>query len=162
MKSLAVCLTAVCCLTLAACGNDPAAGETDTDAADFAARINNGTAASSEPAANAVQAPLAQQSPNVAQPIPPAPAPANAAPGAFAAGTATDPASATCNANRMGPFIGKVADSRTRVDIEDTAGPGAQIRFVRPGGDYIAPNPESPRLNMMLDNQDIIRDARCG
>lgn len=144
-------------VALSACGNDPDAASKSASAADdFAARINGvGDGANNNPPTTG-DTPRPVAAPTVAQPLP------DAAQGAFAAGTATDPASANCGANKMGSFIGKVADVRTRVDIEDVAGPGREIRFLRPGGDYVKPDATNPRLNIMLDIQDVIRDARCG
>jgi GTPase Era involved in 16S rRNA processing len=63
----------------------------------------------------------------------------------------------------MGPFIGKLADEATRREIVTLLGRSDNVRIVTfdtPG--YINPNPKSPRLNLMLDAQSIIRDARCG
>lgn len=144
-------------LILAACGSDPNADANANAAAeDFAARINGvGDGANNNPPTTG-DTPRAVASPTVAAPLP------DAAEGAFAAGTATDPASTTCGANKMGPFVGQVADVRTRIDIEDVAGPGREIRFLRPGGAFVQPDATNPRLNIMLDSQDIIRDARCG
>jgi hypothetical protein len=63
----------------------------------------------------------------------------------------------------MGPFIGKLADEATRLDIVKTLGRSGDLRFVAfGGGGFINPDPTSPRLNLMLDAQNIIRDARCG
>ena len=130
-------------LALAACGGS--ADDNSNSADDFAARING-----SQPDASATVAPT------VAQPL------EGAAPGAFAAGTQTDPQSATCAANRMGNFIGKPADEATRAAILVAATGAREVRFVPPGSDYIRPDPTNPRLNLMLDNTGIIRDARCG
>lgn len=138
-------LSMLAMLLLSACS----AAETDTanSADDFAARINGGDT----PNAQATVAPTV------------APPRENAAPGAFAPGTATDPESATCAANMMGPYLGKLADEATRSAIDAAAfGAASEVRFVAPGGDYISPDPTSSRLNLMLDNQGIIRDARCG
>lgn len=133
-------------LSLAACGaseSEPA----DTGAEDFAARINNGGSAPASEGA-----------------VPPTIAPPreNAAPGAFSPGTATDPDSATCGANAMGPWIGEPASDQNRSAIMQAAGAGRNVRFIAFGSDYIKPNASSTRLNLMLDRQGIIRDARCG
>ncbi len=131
---------------LSACSNgaeDDAANNAD----EFAARINgDGTAA----------APQGDQAPQIAQPLP------NAAPGAFTPGTATDPASETCGANRMGQFLGKPADDGTRNAIMEVGSDVSQIRFLAAGSAFVKPDPTSPRLNIMLDEQGVIRDARCG
>jgi hypothetical protein len=134
-------------LSLAGCGSepDPAANSADS----FAQRINQNAAAT--------PAPLATATPQIAQPLP------GAAPGAFAEGTLTDPASQTCGANLMGPFIGKPADQPTRAAIAQTLGRTENLRFVPYGtGGFVNPDPTNPRLSLMLDAQNIIRDARCG
>ena len=149
MKYILATMSAAALFALAGCSNDPAPGAGTNAADDFASRINGGNPAGGQSAQGA-------GAPTVAQPLP------NAADGVFPPGTVTDPASTTCGANLLGPFIGKVADARTRIDIEDAAGTSSEIRFVRPGGKFIRPDARSPRLNIMLDSQDIIRDARCG
>ncbi|TAD80519.1 MAG: hypothetical protein EAY70_05670, partial [Sphingomonadales bacterium] len=86
-----------------------------------------------------------------------------AAPGPFARGTLTDPASKTCGAPLMGPFIGKLADQATRAEIANMLGRTDNLRFVAYGsGGFVNPDPTNPRLSIMLDAQNIIRDARCG
>lgn len=146
MKTLAFTLSTLSLVALAACSTAEEA-DTSGNADEFAARINGGEAA---PQVNATVAPTV---------VPPR---ENAAEGAFAPGTATDPESATCSANKMGPFIGKVADEATRLDVMNAAAGAAEVRFIAPGGDYIRPDPTNPRLNIMIDKQGIIRDARCG
>jgi hypothetical protein len=134
-------------LALAACGSEPDPAANDADS--FAARINQ----------NAGAAPMPQGTvaPALAEPKP------GAAPGVFAPGTVTDPASKTCGANLMGPFIGRPADQPTRAEIAKTLGRTDNLRFVAFGSDgYINPDPTNPRLNLMLDAGNIIRDARCG
>ena len=136
-------------LALAACGGDadPAANDADS----FAARINQNAAPGTPPA------PEATSTPKIADPLP------GAAPGAFAAGTQTDPASQTCGANLMGPFIGKPADQATRAGIAKVLGRTDNLRFVPYGTNgFVNPDPTNPRLSLMLDAQNIIRDARCG
>lgn len=128
---------------LAGCGGNT--DDSSNSADDFAARING-----------AQPNPQATVAPTVAEPL------EGAAPGAFAPGTATDPQSAGCNANLMGPYIGKAADEPTRIAIQTAAAGASEVRFVAPGGEYIRPDPTSPRLNLMIDNLGVIRDARCG
>ncbi len=138
-------------LLLAACGSAPQ--QPGKDAESFAARIGTGEAT---PAAGA---PLAQATvaPTVATPLP------GAAPGVFAPGTLTDPASKTCGAPLMGPFIGKLADQPTRAAIAQTLGRTDNLRFIPFGATgNVNPDPTNPRLSIMLDAQNIIRDARCG
>lgn len=137
-------LCAASVLFLSACGNgasDPA-GNT---AEDFAARINGGKAAAAQ----------GNVQPTIAEPKP------GAAPGPYAAGTHTDP-NVRCGANVMGPYIGQLASDEIRSEIVGVIAGSNEVRFVMPGGDYIAPDPASPRLNLMLDATGIIRDARCG
>ena len=130
-------------LALAACGPDPDRGSTASEAEDFAARINGGapTASNAPPTTGDEPRPLV--TPTVAQPLP------QAAQQEFSQGRASDPAYTTCDASKMGPFIGLVADARTRIDIEDAAGPGREIRFLRPGGVFVKPDPGNPRLNIV-------------
>ncbi len=132
-------------LLLAACGDAP---ENGNDADSFASRIKgNGE----------TPAPTGTAAPAVAEPLP------GAAPGVFTPGTQTDPASKTCGANLMGPFIGKPADEATRAEVAKVLGRTDNLRFVAYGSPgYINPDPTNPRLNLMLDAQNIIRDARCG
>ena len=153
-------------LVLTACGGaetPDAASEAD----EFAARIN-GTASAeqAEPVAPAPGSGPSAAPDAVETYAPPAPTVApprtDAAPGAFAPGTATDPASATCGANKMGPFMGRLADDATRANIMSAAAGAADVRFIEAGSEYIRPDVSNPRLNIMLDVQGIIRDARCG
>jgi hypothetical protein len=86
-----------------------------------------------------------------------------AAPGPFVPGTLTDPASKACGAPLMGPFIGKLADQPTRAEIAKMIGRTDNLRFVAYGSiDNVNPDATNPRLSIMLDAQNIIRDARCG
>jgi hypothetical protein len=137
---------------LAACGSE--ADEPGSDAESFAARIGAGEAT---PVPGAPPAPAATATPQIAQPLP------GAAPGPFARGTLTDPAAKTCGAPLMGPFIGKLADQATRAEIAKMLGRTDNLRFVAYGsGGNVNPDPTNPRLSIMLDAQNIIRDARCG
>lgn len=130
-------------VALASCGEP----QTET-ADDFAARVGNPAGGST--VANGTVAPTVQE------PLP------DAAPGPFQAGTQTDPNSA-CGANKVGEFIGKLADDPTRVAVQQAAEGTSEVRFVGFGVPVtINPDPASPRLNLMLDAQGIIRDARCG
>ncbi len=148
-RAFAMSLTA---LALAACGSEPA--QPGNDAESFAARIGAGEAT---PAPGTAPAPAATVAPSVATPMP------GAAPGPFARGTLTDPASRTCGAPLMGPFIGKLADQPTRAEIAKMLGRTDNLRFVAFGSAVtVNPDPTNPRLSIMLDAQNIIRDARCG
>ncbi len=152
-------LTTAAACALAACSSEPEpvdpAAQAQAEADAFAQRIKSG--APTPAASGAAPAPQATVAPRIAQPLP------GAAPGPFMPGTATDPAAAKCGANRMGPFIGKLADEPTRLEVVKTLGRSDNIRFVAFGsGGFINPDASNPRLNLMLDQQNIIRDARCG
>lgn len=135
-------------LALSACGSE--AGSPDNDAESFAERIG---ADKATPTPN----PAATEAPRIAEPLP------GAAPGPFARGTLTDPAASTCGATLMGPFIGKLADQPTRAEIAQVLGRTDNLRFVAYGSiGNVNPDPTNPRLSLMLDAQNIIRDARCG
>ena len=63
----------------------------------------------------------------------------------------------------MGPFIGKPADQATRAEIAKVLGRSDNLRFVLYGSNAsVNPDPTNPRLSLMLDDANIIRDARCG
>ena len=143
MTKLAIGIATSALFTLSACGGNSQDNSNSAD--EFAARING-----AQPNAQATVAPT------VAEPLD------GAAAGAFAPGTATDPQSAGCSANLMGPYIGKPADEPTRIAIQTAAVNASEVRFISPGSAYIRPDPTSPRLNLMIDNLGIIRDARCG
>jgi hypothetical protein len=143
---------ALAVLALTACGSEPK--QPGNDAESFAARIGAGEAT---PAPGATPAPAATATPQIATPLP------GAAPGPFAKGTLTDPASRTCGAPLMGPFIGKLADQATRAEIAKMLGRTDNLRFVAFGSaGTVNPDATNPRLSIMLDAQNIIRDARCG
>ncbi len=152
--NMRLCLAAIPALfALAACSS-PETPDATSEVDEFAARINGPA-----PAQQATPEPdqtYAPQAPTVAPPR------TNAAPGAFAPGTSTDPASATCSANKMGPYMGRLADDATRANIVSAAAGAADVRFIEAGSAYIQPDATNPRLNIMLDVQGIIRDARCG
>lgn len=139
-------------LLLSACGSEPEQAGNDADS--FAARIGKGEAT---PGSGGVPVAQGTVAPTVAEPLP------GAAPGPFAPGTLTDPASRTCGAPLMGPFIGKLADQATRAEIAKMLGRTDNLRFVTFGSvANVNPDPTNPRLSIMLDAQNIIRDARCG
>jgi hypothetical protein len=137
-------------LALTACNSEPA--QPGNDAESFAARIGQGDATpAGVPTAQGTVAPT------IATPMP------GAAPGVYSAGTLTDPASKTCGAPMVGPFIGKLADQATRAEIVKVLGRTDNLRFVAFGANAnVNPDPTNPRLSIMLDAQNIIRDARCG
>lgn len=146
-RNLAALPLALAALALTACGSEPETATNDADS--FAARINQN--------ADAASAPEGAVAPQVAEVQP------GAAPGVFASGTLTDPASGICGAPLMAPFIGKLADQATRADIAKVLGRTDNLRFVAFGsGGYVNPDPTNPRLSVMLDAQNLISDARCG
>lgn len=138
---------ALAAVALTACGSDPEQPSNDADS--FAARIGKGEAAPTPAPSDAIP-------PTVATPLP------GAAPGPFAKGTLTDPASGNCGAPLVAPFIGKLADQPTRAEIATTLGRTNNLRFVVFGSSDVNPDATNPRLSIMLDAQNIIRDARCG
>ncbi|MEM6266210.1 MAG: I78 family peptidase inhibitor [Pseudomonadota bacterium] len=146
MTKLTTAFAAATLLALAACGSN-AEETTANEADDFAARINSG---GNEPL------PEATVSPSVAPPRP------NAAQGPYRPGTATDPESAICGANEMGPFLGQEATDDVKLEIINVIDGANEVRFVMPSGVNVTPDPTNPRLSIMLDAQGIIRDARCG
>ena len=157
-RALAFALPALA-LALTACGSEPEQPGKNAD--EFAARIGAGEAspapAEAPVASGAAPAPAVPQPPRIEKPLP------GAAPGPFARGTLTDPASKICGAPLMGPFIGKLADQNTRAAIANTLGRTDNLRFVAFGSvPNVTPDPTNPRLSIMLDAQNIIRDARCG
>jgi hypothetical protein len=138
---------ALAAFALTACGSEPEQPGNDADS--FAARIGKGEA-------SPTPAPAATATPVVAEPLP------GAAPGPFAKGTLTDPAAGKCGAPLMAPFIGKLADQSTRAEIAKLLGRTDNLRFVAFGSGDVNPDATNPRLSIMLDAQNIIRDARCG
>ncbi|KEO91297.1 hypothetical protein EH31_01145 [Erythrobacter longus] len=150
MRTPAIFLATSLLLTLSACNASPDSGSNNAD--DFAARINGAKPAA--PAATPVNEPLT--APTVAAPLP------GAVPGPYVPGTMTDPNSSICAANLMEPFIGQPADEATRNAILEAATGAESVRFVMPGSAVVNPDPTSARLSIMIDNLNIIRDARCG
>ena len=131
---------------LAACGESTAI-DTDDQAADFAARINGGTAA---PVTQEIAEPTSvetEQEASEDKSPPPTP---------------NKVGNTACAASLMGPFVGRPADDTTRNAATEAAVGASEVRFIEPGSDYFQPDAGNPRLNLMLDAQGIIRDALCG
>ena len=150
MKPFPIAALAMLLGALAAC-NQP---EGDTESVDdYAARVSSGTGTAGQPQAQQVP-------PTIAEPK------SGAAPGAFAAGTATDPAASSCGAPKVARFFGRIADDATRAQIVAALAPHSNIRFLEPGAapsdGNVVPDPASARLNVMIDVTGVIRDARCG
>ena len=141
---------------LAACSEAEPVEPNDA-AADFAARINGGAPPQGQPTA----APAQQQLPTP-QIVPPRPAPAPQAIPLSGAPPGSGPISPNCNADRMGPFLGREADEATRLAVMAAAEGASDVRFIDAGSTFIPPDPANPRLNIMLDAFGIIRDAKCG
>jgi hypothetical protein len=121
-------------LAISACGTAPS--QSGNDAESFADRIGTGDAT---PGAG-TPAPAGTTTPQIAETLP------GAAPGPFSRGTLTDP-----------------ADQPTRAEIARKLGRTDNLRFVAYGSiGNVNPDPTNPRLSIMLDAQNIIRDARCG
>ena len=153
-KSIAV-LICPALMTVAACG--PASQGDASSADDFAARINGEAQSSTQPAPIDEATPQPTPTPTIAAPLP------IASQEAVSEGAATDPNSSACGANLMGGFIGKPADEATRAAVKVAAsGKATDVRFVPPDGEIVQPDPANPRLNLMIDNLGVIRDARCG
>ena len=56
----------------------------------------------------------------------------------------------------------KQADDATRAAILEATSSVQEVRFLPAGSPYVAPDPTSARLNLIIDNIGFIRDARCG
>jgi hypothetical protein len=125
---------AVAALALTACGSEPEQPAIDADS--FAARIGN---------KDAKPTPAGTVPPTIATPLP------GAAPGAFAKGTLTDPASQNCGAPLMAPFLGKLADQATRAEIAKVLGRTDNLRFVVYGSGDVLPDATNPRLSLEPD-----------
>ncbi|MEL6876666.1 MAG: I78 family peptidase inhibitor [Pseudomonadota bacterium] len=148
MKRLATPFLAISLLGLAACSGSADDASTTNEADDFAARINGGatttqTQGNTDPAAGGAQS-------------------GGAAPASYVPGTVDDPNATNCNAASMAPFIGQTADNAVRSEIVATVSSTNEVRFIMPGATFINPDPSSSRLNIMIDNLGVIRDARCG
>ena len=141
-------------LMLAGCSGENR--DTSNSAEEFAARINGG-APSGEATPAQVEAPVA--APTVVAPRPVGNAQNTAQP---TINPATGKIVQACNADAMGPFLGRLDDEATRLDVMATAQGASDVRFIAPGTDFIASDPANPRLNLMLDAEGVIRDARCG
>jgi len=70
-------------------------------------------------------------------------------------------AMAKCDAQKIKPFYGKPDSPEIRYAILAAIAPKSNVRYLKPGSN-LAPDPESDRLNVMIDVTEIIRDARCG
>lgn len=147
MTKLSTTVVAAIFLAVAACGGPAEQTDTEQVADDFAARINGN---------KSPPVPQGTVAPTVAEPL------ENAAEGPYVPGTATDPESATCGANEMGQFLGQTATDDVQLAIINVIDGANEVRFVPAGSDFIRPDPTNPRLNIMLDPSNIIRDARCG
>ncbi|MXP13976.1 hypothetical protein GRI44_04345 [Altererythrobacter confluentis] len=136
-------------IALAACGN--ADQQTET-ADDFAARVNGAPVAANT---SATGQPGQQYAPQLAAPV------SGAAAGPPEARRQTDPASASCGANRGAKFLGQPASDQINAEISQILPAGATMRVVS-YGEAVDSDFRNARLNIMLDAGGIIRDLRCG
>ncbi len=154
------------CLALLAC-SEPEPTDTQAVAQDFASRINAERSANAVPPPSATK-PAAQNDPAQIDPAladtpsPQAAAPQIAAPLAPAPDPAGGAATSQCSAELAAPFIGRPADDATRAAILEATSSVQEVRFLPAGSPYVAPDPTSARLNLIIDNIGFIRDARCG
>ena len=149
------------CLALLAC-SEPEPTDTQAVAQDFASRINAERSANTAPPPSATE-PAAQIYPALADtPSPQTAAPPIAAPLAPAPDPAGGGATSQCSAELAAPFIGRPADDATRAAILGATSSVQEVRFLPAGSPYVAPDPTSARLNLIIDNIGFIRDARCG
>lgn len=148
-------LAATTILALAACSGSADENAAANEAESFAARIGGGNAVAPQPG----QGGLAGQP--GATPAATYTPPPGVAPGPYVAGTATDP-NAACWAFAVAPFLGMPDDEQTRDQIAEALGEKTDVQFVAPGGAFIAPDPASRQLNIMVDTTGVVRDARCG
>lgn len=126
---------------LSACGGQPDPNAKEVD--DFAARIGTPKqAVASPPAATpeANEANTTANSENVAD---------------------AQPAPSQCNAPKVAPFYGRQADEATQAAVMAAVAPQTDVRFIE-AGSALPEDTASPRLNVMIDVNGNIREARCG
>lgn len=137
-------------LILGACGA-PTAPD-NSEVSDYASRIK-------------LEGKTAEEAANNAEPNPETLAKAESAEAAAqASGSASAVESGSvgnCGAPKVAPFFGRRADDQTRAAVIAALAPQKTVRFVDTGL-AIKPNPEATRLNVIIDTNGIIRDARCG
>ena len=134
-------------ILLSACGQGDRQGET---ADDFAARVNGASPApspSGQSSAKVAAVTTEQGTPSAQTPSLPE--------------NGIQPDSSACNGGKVAAFFGKAADDATRAAIMAAVAPNTNVRFLKPGSG-LAPDPQSTRLNVMLDVTGVVRDARCG
>lgn len=102
------------------------------------------------------KAPQTVPAPTVATPLP------RSQPGANAAGSIGGVQSAACGADLVGDFLGQKADLATKAEINRVAKTASDVRFIDASVQSLRADPASARLNIMIDNLGVIRDARCG
>ena len=135
---------------LAACSAEPQ-GDTDS-AEEFAARING-----AEPVA-----PPTVTTPTAPQSAPPRPqAEVDAMIGPVEKGTMTAPDSASCGAAAGEDWLGRKFTPAMTAQIDAIVPKGGSVRVLE-NGQPITGLKTSDRLNVMLDENGIIRDFRCG
>lgn len=146
VRTAAGCIV-VLALSISACGgNQQTAGGQEVD--DFAARIKQAT-------------PAPQPS---GEPVPQEAASAATENGANPEGSDSKSGEAEaslCGAPKVAPFYGRKADQLTQDAVMAAVAPQSDVRFVESGVD-VPTDKASKRLNIMMDPNGIIREARCG
>ena len=137
-------------LALSGCG---AAGDTGDGADDYAARI--GGAGQSQAAGvgeeAAPTAPVPSATGQDEEPLRRAAVP----------GTHTDPTAHVCGAPQSANILGRIYSEETAAEFASTIPEGARVRVV-PYGREVSGAWQPNRLNLMLDQDGVIRDLRCG
>ncbi|MEP2736532.1 MAG: hypothetical protein ABJP34_09545 [Erythrobacter sp.] len=130
---------------LAACGNEPDPNAQEVD--DFAARIGTPKQAKATPTA----------AKPATQPADPATDPTTKP----ATEDNTPPAPSQCSAPKVAPFYGRKSDENTQAAVMAAVAPQTNVRFIE-AGTAMPEDTGSQRLNVMIDVNGIIREARCG
>lgn len=126
---------------LSACGGQPDPNAKEVD--DFAARIGTPKQAEAAPPASKPEAEATKLAAN----------PENEA--------VAQPAPSQCNAPKVAPFYGRQADEATQAAVMAAVAPQTDVRFIE-AGSALPEDTASPRLNVMIDVNGNIREARCG
>ena len=126
---------------LSACSGQPDPNAKEVD--DFAARIGTPKQAEAAP------------------PTPKADADAASPPANLENEAEVQPAPSQCNAPKVAPFYGRQADEATQAAVMAAVAPQTDVRFIE-AGSALPEDTASPRLNVMIDVNGNIREARCG
>lgn len=133
-------IIALVALSVVACG-EPQQAET---AEEFAARVQ-GQQTTAEPSGVIAQDPAANE----------------AEPAINETGNSIDPQAASCGAPAAAKYLGQGLNDVISRGIHDVIPEGTRVRVLKPGSTMVA-NPGSDRLNVIIDNDGIITDFRCG